>query len=828
MRFSDSTNLSLVKPSTGRPYLKTCRLLAWCLGVLGLTMFTLSPAWSEDGALDPSFNPGVGATSVPMLWWHTNYTDGSGKMMIIGAFREMGGASRTCIARVFGDGTLDPSFNAPLDTSSSAVNGCILLNPNDPNTQMLICGDFSIPSASGTYYGVARLNADGSVDSTFAHAFSAGDGVQAFGRQSSGKIVVGGYALQVNGYAGSAYYLLRLNADGSVDTTYPMRSAPGGAVHSMQVYPASDPNFPNQVRVFGDIPRISDPTHWDYIVRFSSDGNSVLWSLGDERVNGTIIGLISQGSNLIIYGAFTQVDGVSRNGIARFLPDWTLDPSFNIGTGANGHVKRVTVSGTKLVLNGYFNSFNGTACGYLVRLNTDGSVDNTFNVGAGADDRIWGVILQGDGTWVLLGAFQSFNGSPRQCLAALDNAGNLSSRFASFTVGYATSQAKVYDVKYYWWNTEGGPKIIVGGSFSGYGGKLHQRAARVNGNGTPVSSFRAGAGPAPVYGLGYQVSDGKMLIAGKFGTATGYVGRTGLARLNNDGTVDLTFNPVLAKADGTLPDLYHVQAWNPNGRILVGGDFASVNGVARSGIAALNANGTLDATFNFNPASMPGLTNIIIQGAADDDGGAFAIVGKATYSGQTCGFLARLNADGSLDTTFANDPSPVPHVVIFDGEVRAMTGEEGGRLYVGGDFTHIIGGNNPTRNYLARFSQNGILDNTFAPTGPNGPVYALRNQWNDNKVLVGGAFTTYNGVARNNIARFKPEGGALDTSFNPGSGANGPVYAIDWDGSRKAVIGGEFTTYNGVSRPRIAQILAGRRPGNPALPLLLMDTVPEQ
>jgi hypothetical protein len=102
------------------------------------------------------------------------------------------------------------------------------------------------------------------------------------------------------------------------------------------------------------------------------------------------------------------------NGVARLLPTGGLDPAFNIGSGANGFVGRVTIESTgKLVLNGYFNYFNGIPCGYLVRLNSNGSVDTTFNAGGlGADDRIWNMNKQSDGTWMVLGSFKNFNGSP--------------------------------------------------------------------------------------------------------------------------------------------------------------------------------------------------------------------------------------------------------------------------------------------------------------------------------------------------------------------------------------------------------------------------------
>ena len=73
-------------------------------------------------------------------------------------------------------------------------------------------------------------------------------------------------------------------------------------------------------------------------------------------------------------------------------------------------------------------------------------------------------------------------------------------------------------------------------------------------------------------------------------------------------------------------------SWDGSGDILVGGDFASVNGVARSGIVRLNSNGTLDTGFTFNPASMPGLTNIMITHSDDDDGRACTRVREGNLS----------------------------------------------------------------------------------------------------------------------------------------------------------------------------------------------------
>jgi uncharacterized delta-60 repeat protein len=614
-----------------------------------------------------------------------------------------------------------------------------------------------------------------------------------------------------------------------VDGTYPMRSAPGGYVNF--IWTDLNGLATGQVRLFGTIPSWTLANHTYYEALVGADGSSVLQSIGDDVVNGPILHMATQGSNTIIVGSFTQVyDAGSATwkqieGIARLLPNGTLDTTFNLGSGANGHVKRVNVEPSgKLVLNGYFTSFNGTPCGFLVRLNYDGTVDNTFNSGTGAGDRIWNAGRQSDGSYLLYGAFQSYNGSPRQCFAKINNDGSINSQFASFTTDYQPTTATVYAMQF---GYQGG--VCIGGSMTAYGGKYHSRVASVNNDGSPNGDFRAGT-TGVIYGMSNQRSDGKLLVAGHFSMGTGYVSCTSLGRLLSDGTMDLDFKPLLTKADGTIPELHLVQqSWDGSGHILVGGDFTQIADAShvmqsRSGIARLNADGTLDTTFNFNPASMPGLSNIVVLGASDDTGGPIGVFGKATYNGSTCGFIARLLHNGTLDTTFANDPSPVPHVVVFNGAVKgAIADENTGVITVGGEFTQIIGGNNPKRNYLARFSRDGILDASFAPTGPDGPIYAITSQYYTDKIFIGGAFTKYNGIARSNLARLKWDG-SLDNTFNPGAGANDAVYTIMYNSQNKrAFIGGAFTTYNGVSRPRIARLMAGVNLNPATLMLLLSD-----
>jgi uncharacterized delta-60 repeat protein len=89
-------------------------------------------------------------------------------------------------------------------------------------------------------------------------------------------------------------------------------------------------------------------------------------------------------------------------------------------------------------------------------------------------------------------------------------------------------------------------------------------------------------------------SNGQIVIGGEFTSVNG-AGRSNLARLNADGTLDTSFNPGIG--GGLSPGVFAL-AIQSDGRILIGGRFSTVNGVGRNNIARLNANGTLDGSFN--------------------------------------------------------------------------------------------------------------------------------------------------------------------------------------------------------------------------------------
>jgi uncharacterized delta-60 repeat protein len=121
-------------------------------------------------------------------------------------------------------------------------------------------------------------------------------------------------------------------------------------------------------------------------------------------------------------------------------------------------------------------------------------------------------------------------------------------------------------------------KIVIGGYFTSVGGQARSGVARLNSDGTLDTTFVDPNVSSTVWSIILQ-SDGKILIGGFF-TSVGGQTRNRVARLNSDGTLDTTFDP---NASGEVMTL----ALQSDGKILIGGFFTSVGGVPRNRAARL-------------------------------------------------------------------------------------------------------------------------------------------------------------------------------------------------------------------------------------------------
>ena len=335
--------------------------------------------------------------------------------------------------------------------------------------------------------------------------------------------------------------------------------------------------------------------------------------------------------------------------------------------------------------------------------------------------------------------------------------------------------------------------LFVGGDFSAINGQPRSRLARFEPNGNWDPSFDVGgAFSGSVRTLAIQ-NDGKFVVGGSFTNA--FSGSNSyLVRLNADASQDTNFFGGLSGVN----NLVYAVAVQSDGKLIIGGLFSAVNGTNRNFLARVNANGALD--MNFNPAAG---TDGAVRAIALQYDGKILIAGDfRTVNGVTRNRIARLEADGTLDMSF--DPG-----FGADDSIRAMVLYLDGRAVIGGLFQTFDG---TPRIRVARLGFDGKLDPTFDPgAGANEFVSALAVQ-PDGKILVGGAFTTFNGIPHQRITRLN-ENGSVDASINFGQGANNYISTIALQPDRKIVIGGAFTEFDGQRRPYLARLYGGENLG---------------
>lgn len=348
----------------------------------------------------------------------------------------------------------------------------------------------------------------------------------------------------------------------------------------------------------------------------------------------------------------------------------TIDTLFNPGTGADGTIYSMTIqSDGKIIIGGNLSSYNGISRNRIVRINPDGTIDTSFNPGTGADGKINSVVVQSDGKILIGGEFTNYNGTSQGHFARLNSDGSIDAGFNSGT----SANGNVLSIA-----VQSDGKILISGNFFQYNGINIYNIARINSDGTIDSSFNPGVG------LGYSGSiysnivqpDGKIIIVGSF-TKYNNVGRNTIARINSDGTIDMSFDP----GSGTASIIIACALQN-DGKILIVGDFIAYNGTNRNRIARINSDGSID--LNFNPGS--GVDNTIITTAVQSDGKVLIGGIFSQYSGINRHFIARINSDGTIDSNFNPGSGTDNNGTIWNIQIQSD-----GKILLGGQFTTYNG-----------------------------------------------------------------------------------------------------------------------------------------
>jgi uncharacterized delta-60 repeat protein len=527
--------------------------------------------------------------------------------------------------------------------------------------------------------------------------------------------------------------------------------------------------------------------------------------------NGQIDAAVFQpDGKLLICGEFNKVHGVVRHCVARLNTDGTLDLSFDSGTSVDFGVKALILQADNKII--ALEPFGG-----MERLNSDGSLDTSFNVpnllsldgvgngsgGATNPGLAYSAVLQPDGKLVVVGQFFYVitgpgSSVPRSCVARFNSDGTFDPSYDPGTGAFYSSDpssAIVSDAVRQSVGANSG-KIILKGIFDSFDGQVVPYLVRLNADGSRDDTFNPGTATFyfQVDGLFVQ-SDDRVVI---FGSFTSFNGATcsGIVRLDTSGAVDGGFATALFKnydADAEISNVVQ----QPNGKLIVGGLFHSLGGVVVNNVVRLETTGARDAGFDAIAAG-PSASFVKAIRVRASDGKIFLGGYFSSYGGGYRNNMAWANSDGSLDNTFnglscATDGFP---------QIYALATQTDGKILVGGFFSSF---NGVSHYNIVRLNPDSTIDPSFdANLGTYGSVRTLFIQ-PDGKILIGGVLQAVGGVARGRVARLNSNG-TLDTSFDPGTGADSTVYGVMEDSAGSVYVGGSFLNINGTPRQYVAKL----------------------
>ena len=903
---------------------------------------TFGSAPTQPAAISVIIPPASLDASIPASLGANNAVTGlvplsDGRFLVGGAFTSIGGQSRTYLAVLNANGTVDTSFTPP------TMNGAVTRLFGLLDGSVIVAGSFATVAADTTNYRyLYKLTPALALDATFRPALNSPP--TALVEESTGTLLLGGGFTSVGGVT-THPYLARVNATtGAFEPS--LRAKVNSSVLALLADASGRTVISGLFTASGTDSVSGGPA---YLARIAADGTLDSWAPG---ANNTVYALARDGSGRILAGgSFTSFSGgtISRTRLARFLADGTIDPDFT--PAPNNTVRSIAVQDNgSILISGAFSAVGGTASARLARLLPSGSLDPAFEIGTGlggsSTEYSDPIVIQPDGRIWLMGLFTTYKGTAVTYLVRLNGdpvklaisrdlpavvivqpgaaislpsgatgtsaisyawtresapvadggrvsgattgslqitgavvadsgfyrmtatnasgsrqtrlaqvivldapviirqpagatiatattltlrveaigAGTLSYQWrcngtplensariagattntltitgllladsgnytvvVSNTLGTATSEVAAITVfappagidpafsttgapgnPVYAVAVESSGSVVLGGAFLG----SQARLARILPNGTRDAAF-APTPNAPVTQI-TPLADGKVFVSGGFSQITG-VSQLYLARLNAVGTRDTTFAPPAAYTPTATTINSHVVL--PDGKVMLAGNFSAIGGVARTGFARLNANGTLDTTFV--PTGTSGTGRAILPLA---DSGFLLGFSGAPY-------LIKVGSDGTKDTSFTLTPSFT---------VTHLARRADGGVIVAGDFGAFNGVN---RAFLAALRPDLTHDSAWGSSvGLNNSISAIAVQSNG-KVILGGSFT-------GNLRRLNADG-TPDTEFVAGAfGAPGspPVQSIAVNTLGPIWVGGQFTSYTGQTAGNLVRL----------------------
>ena len=632
---------------------------------------------NSDGSLDTTFvSPAIAPAD--SIFFTNIVVDATGRILVGGTFTSVAGQPRQGIARLLSNGALDGTFVTSgfviPDLGNSIIGQVrgIGIQMQGANAGKIIVAASKLQTTAGSQTAcpstatssrcpVLRLNTDGSLDTSFTLVRSADTGILPGGRAKLLSVLSNDKLLIVD--AGVA----RLNADGSIDSTY---SKPVFSLETFWMDTLADG------RVYVPISEgstVNGSATQQPVMRFNADGTAdATFAPGTLQREIYPENLLTfPNGRFLTWGDFDTVGAVTQVGAARFNADGTLDSSYALsgitnllgissaGALSDGRIVAVISNGSDRKL--------GLNSPLLARFAANGAADASFIPDATAVSALAesgsGMRVLPDGTTLVWTQNPQRVESGGVFFKRLSVSGALDNTF----IGLSTTGALF--------------------------GALFRDATNTITSGT-IGDFNI---------LG-RYTDGRIIAAATKGpypqnaVAMNYT----LLRLNADGTIDNTFTAPSEARNTTQFGTFSAVSGNPytatvgqgspfsgvlpqaDGSVIVFGSFTSLGGQPAAGIARLTSSGSVDSTFSVGTGAelrnLPGRIAQVKSITPDADGRYWVSGMFDTFGGKSAAGLTRLNADGTVDNGFS---SPVAYRSYIGGNTRVVFDAAGRPMVLG-------------------------------------------------------------------------------------------------------------------------------------------------
>ena len=623
--------------------------------------------YNSDGTVDTDFNASVRGQVDAFD------VQDDGKIVVLGRFSMVGDVALGGIARLNTDGSLDPTFDPGLGldrTTSIVLSNDVIIQDDG---KIIASGFFNLYDGQPNN-GLIRILPTGEIDPDFDIGAGFGSGAVRKMLSLNGDVYFAGSFGRYN--STTALRVARFDANGLLDQDF-QTAINALNLNSLVFEIAEDAN--GQLLLGGSFDK--------RIIRLNPDGTEDLsFDVGfgvNSAVAGGSVGDIgfNPAGEIIIGGLFSNVDRQPRNNIAKLGPNGALTGLFRPNFGFTGNLVRpltmVNTDGGTLTVGGSFSGYNGTFANNIVRISSSGGIDPSFQTGSGFSGLV-NVMLETTNQDLLVGgSFREYNSSETLGLVKLDGDGVLDLSFTDnlrgdFRTIDPTDMVLLPDggILALGFITFVAPIEIEGQSFFSFSGMV-----KVTDDGMLDLSFSPLVLNSTNGELLY-VSKDEIYIGGLF-TVANQTSRNRLLRVSAAGVIDESFDI------GTGFDR-DVRTVNSIGnQILIGGTFLNYNGLAASGLALLNSDGSLDSDFQSKlPTTLSNITAVHVDQSRK----------KILVGGGFRDRIVRLNLDGTQDETFSGSANGVPSVIVPQASMPD-------KVYIGGEFTSY---NDTGRNRIAR------------------------------------------------------------------------------------------------------------------------------